>query len=131
MMPKKHDLRSRDAERSSREFVCIKAISSTITSESPDYYTMNEYLQHPTTLPAHDATQRLAFQSSIDVDDDMSSMSELHSLREAWIEFRERQILEQYYATSQVLKHHVRGGSFIAKAAGLSPTKAAIKVKTL
>ena len=51
--------------------------------------------------------------------------------REAYMELRERQILDQYYETSRVLKNHLRGGSYIAQATAMSPISTRIKVKTL
>jgi hypothetical protein len=67
-----------------------------------------------------------------------SSFGETLSVRvdppeEMMIEARERYILEQYYAMSQILKTHMRGGSYLIQAARMtSPSQdMQVKVKTL
>lgn len=49
----------------------------------------------------------------------------LEDLRER----REQLALEQYYEASRILRMHLRGGSYIVRAASISPTT--LKVKTL
>ena len=85
---------------------------------------MNSYLLPSLPRPPHGVDRSETFST---LDDDMASHT-LH--QEALIELRERQVLEQYYAASRVLKDNIRGGSFIL-AASLSPVRATPKVKTL
>jgi hypothetical protein len=84
---------------------------------------MNSYLPPPP-FPVHESHLSTRYSSKDDV------MATSHSsLPEAWVEFRERQILEQYYEMSRILKD-VRGGNFLVKSATTSPVQK-IKVKTL
>ena len=85
---------------------------------------MNSYLPSRT-FALHERDRSESFSS---LEDDLANDP---SIQEALVELRERQVLEQYYAASRVLKEHIRGGAFIVKAASISPVSKTVKVKTL